>query len=86
MLRYFVFAAVVIVTFAFLPSLIFGIPATGTARGITFVALERTGFAVAALIVGCLGLLYRPNRFAGFTAMTIATMLLMFIGQANQQA
>ena len=55
-------------------------PDTATTEGTALVSAGSAGTAVASLGIGCLGLLYKSNRFGGFVIGTLVALGLMFTG------
>lgn len=84
LVKYLIFVGLVLLTFIAGPYLLLGVPATATGRGVALVSASSAGTAIAALAIGALGLLYKPNRFAGFIIGTFIGVGLMFAG-ANAQ-
>lgn len=82
MLKYSVFATAVIAAFAAAPLLLLDIPETASTRGIAFAIVERSATVVVALVFGCVGLLYKPNRFAGVVGATALAGIFMWLGQS----
>lgn len=80
MRNYFVFSAAVIAAFAVAPFLLLDIPSTVTDRGIIMTSAGFIGSAISVLALGCIGLLYRPNRFAGFVVGTGVASVLFLLG------
>lgn len=82
MRNYFLFSVAVIAAFAVLPFLLLGVPTTATDRGLIMASAGFAGSGISVLALGCLGLLYRPNRFIGFVIGTgIATAIFLFGSQ-----
>ena len=62
------------------PWLIHGIPDGASARGMLQVAAEKLGGALAACIIGLLGLLFRPAPFAAYCILSGAMLYAMIKG------
>lgn len=82
--KYLVFIGLILFAFVVGPYFLLGMPDTATGYGIAMVSAGSAGTAIAALMIGSLGLLYKPNRFAGFVVGTLVATALMFAG-ANAQ-
>lgn len=80
MAKYFIFAALIVAGFVFLPFLVLEIPETATTRGLLMVGAEYAGTGIAALLLGALGLLYKANRFSGFVVGTFVAIGLLAYG------
>ena len=83
-MKYLVFIGCTISAFIIAPYLVLEMSETATTLGLAMVAADYVGTALAALVIGALGLLYKPNRFAGFVVGTFIAIGLMFAG-ANAQ-
>lgn len=84
MAKYLVFIGLILLAFIAGPYLLLGAPNTATGYGIAMVSASSAGTAIAALGIGALGLLYKPNRFAGFVVGTLVAAALMFAGASAQ--
>lgn len=86
MAKYLLFSGAVILLWVGVPFLLYGVSETATAQGISMVAADKAGTALAVLLIGALGMLYRPNRFAGFVVGTLVAASLMIAGARAQTA
>ena len=73
-------AAAVIFLTAIAPFIGAQLSPTATGYGVTLVLAQRVGLAVPIVVLGAIGLLYKPNRVAGYIVGCIAVATFMFIG------
>lgn len=65
---------------AILQNLLYSYTSTWSWRGVLMIWGDMFGAALAPIILGCLGLLYKPNRVAGYTIALIVFFLLILLG------
>lgn len=78
--KFMAFTATILIFFIVMPYL-FG----GSANGISLAtagvfAGKSIGMAFGVLVLGCIGLLYKPDRFAGFAVTTLIVTLFFLKG------
>jgi hypothetical protein len=80
MKKYFIFVALIVLAFIFIPPL----AKIGTSieinRGFLLVLFVRGATASSALLIGVLGLLYKADRFKGYVVVTLIAIGLMIVG------
>ena len=76
-MKYVLFSIFIIAAIMALPFVLAPVPEEAPIDAIVTVALRSVPTSFFVLLVGCLGLLFRPNRFAGFVAVTLATLAVM---------
>lgn len=79
-MRFLVFCLAVFLCFTAAPFLLHGIQDTASSSGLSMVAADSAGAAIAAFAMGSIGLLYKPNRFGGFVMATSIAAVLIFMG------
>lgn len=80
MMKYVAFALAVAAAFALAPYALNGVPAGLTLQTALAHLPLHVGAALGVLLVGSLGLLYRPDRFAGLVLATAAAAIFYFKG------
>lgn len=78
--RYVMFIAIVIAGFAFVPLILDPPHSEMPARGMAMLLAGGIGRGLAAVAVGCIGLLWRPNQFIGLVILTLFAIIAMMVG------